>query len=111
MALKSQKRDNATVFEVEIDSLTVPAGMVLRAGYSANADIIIRRAEGVPVLPERALVFRGDSTFVRLRPSTPETPPAERQIATGMSDGIQVEVTSGVALGDTVLDKETREIK
>ncbi|MFA6108292.1 MAG: efflux RND transporter periplasmic adaptor subunit [Candidatus Latescibacterota bacterium] len=111
ISLKSQKRDNATVFEVELDSLVVPEGLVLRAGYSANADIIIRRAEGVPVLPERALVFRGDSTFVRLRPGDPGGQPIERQIEIGMSDGIQVEVKSGLALGDTVLDKETKEIK
>ncbi len=111
IALKSTQRDNATVFEVDIEKLQVPTGLALRAGYSANADIIVRRAEGVPVLPERALVFRGDTTFVRLPPRQPKGDAIERQVQTGMSDGIQVEVLGGVSLGDTVLDKETREIK
>jgi len=111
ISLKSQKRDNATVFEVEIGDLVVPEQIVLRAGYSANADIIIQRAEDVLVLPERVLEFRGDSTFVRLPPAAPEADPEERFIEIGMSDGIQVEIKSGLALGDAVLEKETREIE
>lgn len=111
ISLKSQKRDNATVFEVEISDLTVPDDVVLRAGYSANADIIIQRVEDVPVLPERVLEFRGDSTFVRLPPAVAEQEPEERFIEIGMSDGIQVEVVAGLDLGDAVLEKETREIK
>jgi len=111
IALKSQKRDNATVFEVEINHFVVPEAVILRAGYSANADIIIQRVQDVPILPERVLLFRNDSTLVRLPSANPEVEPEERLIEVGMSDGIQIEVKSGLALGDTVLDKETREIE
>ena len=111
IALKSQKRDNATVFKVEINHFEVPEGMILRAGYSANADIIIKRAADVLVLPERVLEFRGDSTLVRLPQDDPDADPEEQLIEVGMSDGIQIEVESGLALGDSVLDKETREIE
>ncbi|MEW6752932.1 MAG: efflux RND transporter periplasmic adaptor subunit [Candidatus Latescibacterota bacterium] len=111
IALKSQKRDNATVFEVEIGHIEVPAGTRLRAGYSANADIIIRRAQDVLVVPERVLTFRNDSTFVRLPPPAAGQEPEERAVEVGMSDGVNIEVRSGLALGEAVLDKETREIE
>ncbi len=110
ISLKSQKRDNATVFEVEIDSLQVPEGAVLRAGYSANADVIVRRAVDVLVLPERVVEFRGDSVLVRL-PAGAGEKPEERPLTLGMSDGISVEVKDGLQLGDKVLEKEVKEIK
>ena len=111
ISLKSKKRDNATVFAVEIDDLTVPEAVTLRAGYSANADIIIRRVEDVLVLPERVLEFRNDSTFVRLPSASPDVDPEERFVEVGMSDGIQIEVAAGLELGDDVLEKATREIE
>lgn len=111
IALKSEKRDGATVFEVEIDITDVPAGVILRAGYSANADIIVRRVDDVLSVPERVLVFHGDSTFVRLPPATPEGEPQQHPVDIGMSDGLDVEVIGGLDSGDVVLDKEIREIE
>ena len=111
IALKSELRDNATVFAVEIDQLAAPEELVLRAGYSANADIIIRRAEGVPVLPERVLHFRGDSTFVQLPGPSADADAIERYVQIGISDGIDVEIISGLEVGDTVLEKAAREIE
>lgn len=112
ISLKSEKKDNATVFGVEIAIETVPEGVVLRAGYSANSDIIIRRVEEVLVLPERVLLFRGDTTLVRLpSPDGEDSKPEEVPIEIGMSDGISVELVAGLELGDIVLDKEIKEIK
>ncbi len=111
IALKSELRDNATVFAVEIDQLIAPPEIVLRAGYSANADIIIRRAENVPVLPERLLHFRNDSTFVQLPAAKPDLQPEERLVQIGLSNGIDVEIISGLEIGDAVLEKEAQEIE
>ena len=110
VSLKSHQKDNATLFDVEIADLRAPDGVRLRAGYSANADIIIRRAVDVPVIPERAIEFRGDSTFVRL-PSHNGADPEERPVVLGMSDGIRAEVVSGLRVGDRVLEKQAKEIK
>src|SRR3989304_2068312 len=52
ISLKARKQDNATVFPVEI-SLADTHGAVLRAGYSANADIIIARRDSALMIPER----------------------------------------------------------
>ena len=110
ISLKSHKRDNATVFDVEISDLEAPPGVRLRAGYSANADIIILRANDVLMIPERVVEFRGDSTLVRLA-SGEGKESEERLVAIGMSDGIHCEVLSGLEEGDKVLEKETREIE
>jgi len=110
ISLQSRKQENATVFDVEISSLTASEDTRLRAGYSANANVIIQRAEDVPILPERVVEFRNDSTFVKLPAANAEAP-EERQVVLGMSDGINAEILSGLQIGDKVLEKKTREIK
>ena len=84
------------MFKVEIKILDVPAGVLLRAGYSANADIIVRRVDAVLALPERVLVFRNDSIFVRLPPVDVDGEPREQAVAIGMSDGLVGEVVGGL---------------
>ncbi|MDA0334743.1 MAG: efflux RND transporter periplasmic adaptor subunit [bacterium] len=111
IALQSEKRESATVFSVEIAIGGIPDGVLLRAGYSANADIIVRRVDQVLALPERVLVFRNDSTFVRLPPAEIDGEPREQAVGIGMSDGLHVELTQGLDSGDVVLDKEIREIE
>ena len=107
ISLKSHKQDNATVFDAEIGDLVASSEVRLRAGYSANADVIIKRVVDVPILPERVVTFRNDSTFVRL----PGEGVLEQEVELGMSDGISVEVKSGLAVGDSVMEPEIKEIK
>jgi HlyD family secretion protein len=106
--LKGKKQDQATVFPIEI-SLTDVRGAKLRAGYSANAEVIVARRDQVLVIPERLVTRRGDTAFVMLRtgPDTRE----ERRIRTGLSDAISIEVLEGLAEGDSLLEKPPREIK
>jgi HlyD family secretion protein len=106
--LKGKKQDQATVFPIEI-SLTEVRGAKLRAGYSANAEVIVARRDSVLVIPERLLTRRGDSTFVTVKtgPGTQE----ERLIRTGLSDAIGIEVVEGLKEGDSLLEKPPREIK
>ncbi|MDA0711082.1 MAG: efflux RND transporter periplasmic adaptor subunit [bacterium] len=66
ISIKSHKTDNSTVFDLEIGNLSASPDVYLRAGYSANADVIIRQVTDVPLLPERVIVFRNDSTLVRI---------------------------------------------
>lgn len=106
--LKSQKQENSTVFPVEI-AINRADGVVLRAGFSANASIIITRHENVLTIPERVVFFRSDSAFVKI--PLPENKDEEKLIITGLSDTINMEVTSGLKLGDKVLEKPVKEIK
>jgi HlyD family secretion protein len=107
ISLKAREDGSATVFPVEI----VLAGMEeirLRAGFSANADIIVDERPDVLVLPERVVTFEGDSAWV-------EVPGAggareKRAIRTGLSDAIMLEVVAGLDEGDVVLEKPLRTV-
>ncbi|RKY65849.1 MAG: efflux RND transporter periplasmic adaptor subunit [Candidatus Latescibacterota bacterium] len=106
---KSRKVENATVFDVEIAVFHRP-GVTLRSGYSANADIILKKKQDVLMIPERVVEFRNDSTFVRV-PGPVEGESVEKAIETGLSDGINIEVVSGLAEGEEVLEKPEKEIE
>ena len=61
--LKARKQEQATVFPIEIILVEVK-GTTLRAGYSANAEVIIARRDSVLLIPERLITQRNDSSFV-----------------------------------------------
>ncbi|MCI0494729.1 efflux RND transporter periplasmic adaptor subunit [candidate division KSB1 bacterium] len=107
ISLKARKEDNTTVFPVEI--IVQPAeGQVLRAGYSANANVIIQKKDSVLAIPERVITFRNDSAFV----SIPQGADGKKEIfiKTGLSDAIFIEVISGLNLGEEILEKEVKQI-
>jgi HlyD family secretion protein len=107
ISLKAKKEDNITVFPVEI-SVTETNGVTLRAGYSANASILINKKEKVLSLPERVVTFRHDSSFVMLPQGT--GPAKEQYIKTGLSDAINIEILEGVQENDQVLEKKVKPI-
>jgi HlyD family secretion protein len=107
ISLKALKEDNTTVFPVEI-IITDTKESTLRAGFSANANIIIAKKQDVLTIPERVITFRNDSAFVYL--PSPDDQTSERFIETGLSDAIQIEIISGLNEGDKILEKEVKEI-
>ncbi|MEM8908028.1 MAG: efflux RND transporter periplasmic adaptor subunit, partial [Bacteroidota bacterium] len=66
----------------------------LRAGYSASGDIILDRRDQVLVIQERDLIFKEDSTFVKVKVNDQAF--EERMVKVGLSDGIQIEVLNGL---------------
>ncbi len=107
ISLKARKEENATTFPVEI-RLTGTRGATLRAGYSANAEIIIERRDSALAVPERVVTFEGDSAWVTVLKADGTS--ERRTIETGLSDAINVEVVSGLAEGDEVLEKPAKTI-
>jgi HlyD family secretion protein len=105
--LKAQKKDNATVFPIEI---LIPGARntTLRAGYSANANIIIQKKNNVLTIPERVVTFRNDSSFVKV--PLGQGKDQEKLIKTGLSDAISIEVVSGLKEGDEVFEKPVKKI-
>jgi HlyD family secretion protein len=105
--LKAEKKENATVFPIEI---LIPSAKktVLRAGYSANANIIIQKKTNVLMIPERLVTFRNDSAFVKV--VLAQNKDEERMIKTGLSDAISIEIMSGLKEGDEVLEKPVKKI-
>lgn len=107
ISLKARKEQNTTVFPVEIIIDNIGEAK-LRAGFSANAHIIIDQKDSVLCLPERVITYRNDSTFVRLPVGELES--REVPVETGLSDAISIEILSGVQEGEKVLEKEVKEI-
>ncbi len=107
ISLKARKEENSTLFPVEI-SIDDAAGAVLRAGFSANATIIINKKVQVLAIPERVVTFRNDSTFVQISTGAKES--KEIPIKTGLSDAIHIEVISGLQEGREVVEKKVKPI-
>ncbi|UCF21455.1 MAG: efflux RND transporter periplasmic adaptor subunit [Gemmatimonadota bacterium] len=108
ISLKARTEDNSTVFPIEI-TLDQVEDVVLRAGYSANADVIIDRRADVLLIPERLINLSGDTAKVTLLLDNGDQ--EERIIKTGLSDAINVEVIEGLAEGEKVVEPPPREIE
>lgn len=70
----------------------------LRAGYSANADIVLAKREQVMAINEADLIIENNQSFVDL--AVGEQKFERRKIETGLSDGINIEVVSGLTATD-----------
>src|SRR3972149_6362246 len=108
ISLKAKKQESATVFPVEI-SLVQMHGTRFRAGYSANADIIIAQRDSALMVPERLVTFAGDSATVTVL--LPDGRTETRTIKTGLSDALNVEVVSGLRDGEKLLEPPPRQIQ
>jgi HlyD family secretion protein len=108
---KARKEDNTVMFDVEISLKEVAGGAQLRAGYSANAEIVINRKDSVLVLPERLVTFRADSAYVEVPSPDKPSEAKEIPIKTGLSDGLQVEILAGLEQGVEVIERPPREIQ
>jgi len=111
IAPQAQQKEGATLFDVEIE-LDPGQKIVLRAGYSANADVIIREKKDVLTIPERLVTFEdgGKKASVELAGGNPKAQPKKVDIKTGISDGLNVEVLSGLKKGDKVVERPPKEI-
>jgi HlyD family secretion protein len=110
IAPKSKTAEGATLFDVEI-ALRPGAGVVLRAGYSANADIVVREKKDVLLVPERLVTFKEGKATVELSGAAPEAEPAKREIKVGLSDGINVEVAEGLKEKELVVERPPKKIE
>ena len=101
IAPKGTETNGAMMFEIK-GAAIIPDTVVIRAGYSANAEIVLDRREQVLSVPEYAVTFEGDSTFVQLLTDTAAQTYTRHPVTTGLSDGINIEVTGGLAEGDQI---------
>lgn len=101
IAPKGVDSGGAIMFDMKA-AVTVPSDVFIRAGYSANAEIVFDKAEQVILIPESCLEFSKDTTFVYSL-LTEEPQAFEKiQIETGLSDGINIEVKRGLSMDDKI---------
>ena len=112
---KATETNGANQFEIKAAvklSATTPDGSPsgkdkIRSGYSANAEIVLAKADKALTIPESAIEFSGDSTFVYvLVDSVNEKNYERRHIETGLSDGVNIEVKKGLTTKDKVRGPE-----
>jgi HlyD family secretion protein len=109
IAPKSKTAEGATLFDVEVE-LKPGATVVLRAGYSANADIVVREKTGVLLIPERLVTFADGKATIEVPPAG-EGEPVKKDIKVGLSDGINIEVAEGLQLKDQVVERPPKKIE
>lgn len=96
IAPKGTDNSGANTFEIKA-AVALENADAVRAGYSANASVVLAKAENVLTVPEGVVEFEGDSTYVYvLTDSVPKAVYARRAITAGMSDGIKIEVKEGI---------------
>ena len=81
----------------------MPEDTFIRAGYSANAEIVLKRAEDVLSVPESCVEFSGDSSFVQvIKQEQPEQVFERRVVQVGLSDGIKIEIKEGLTMDEKI---------
>ncbi len=90
---KGVEEEGSVKFEVRA-AIEPTEKAFLRAGYSASGDIILDRRDNTMSIKERDLIFEEDSTFVEIATGDQEF--EKRKVKTGLSDGVQIEILSGL---------------
>lgn len=100
---KATDQNGANQFEIKA-AVNLPAsGEQIRSGYSANAEIVLAEARHVMSVPESAIEFEGDNTFVYIVKGTDMDKTYERRkVVTGLSDGLNIEIKSGLRMNERV---------
>jgi HlyD family secretion protein len=99
IAPKGKEISGAIQFEIKA-AMTKKEGVFIRAGYSANADIVLDERKQVLALREALVQYEKGQPFVEV-----ETAPqvyVRRDVKLGLSDGNMVEILSGVTAGEKV---------
>lgn len=107
IAPKGTEENGAILFEIKA-AATIPDSVLVRAGYSANAEIVLDQRTKVLTIPESAVTFLNDSAYVYvLKDSLNQKQTFDkRNIRIGLSDGIKVEVKSGLKEGEKIRGNE-----
>ena len=94
---KGVEESGAVMFEIKA-AAQIPDSVMVRAGYSANAEIILMQRNNVLAIPEGVVELSGDSAFVYQLDTTQTKEQCFNRIpvSIGMSDGLNIEIISGL---------------
>lgn len=96
---KGEDDRGAVKFDIRA-AITLSDSTFLRAGYSATADIVLEKRDQVLAIREGNLIFEDDKTYVELMVGDQQF--ERREVATGLSDGINIEILDGLDEGDQI---------
>ena len=97
IAPKATDQNGANQFEIKA-AVNLPSNATnIRSGYRADAGIVLAEAKNVLAVQESAIEFDGDDTYVYVIKGEGDKQTYERRkVQTGISDGINIEIRSGV---------------
>jgi len=107
---KGKEESGAIMFEMKA-AVKVPTNVFIRAGYSANAEIVFSKSDNVLTVPESCIEFGGDTAFVYVMTKKEPQTFVKKQVKIGLSDGIKIEVKSGLKAKDKIRAAEILEKK
>jgi HlyD family secretion protein len=96
---KAVENNGANQFKVKA-AVKVDSEHVIRSGYSANAQIDLEKATDVLTVPESALEFEKNESYVYRKAD--DGTYTKTKVETGLSDGVNIEIKDGLSEGDTV---------
>ena len=105
---KGKTENGAITFEMKA-AVKIPKDIFIRAGYSANAEIVFSKSENILTIPESCIEFGGDTAFVYVLKTKEPQVFTKKQIKIGLSDGVKIEVKSGLKLKDKIRGAEILE--
>ena len=107
IAPKGVEENGAILFEIKA-AARIPDTVMVRAGYSANAAIVLAKVEKILTIPESTITFSNDSSFVYILTDTIDQKQVfdKKLVKVGLSDGIKVEVKEGLSKGQKVRGNE-----
>lgn len=99
---KAVQSNGANQFEIKA-SVSVSDTIQMRSGYSANAEIVLAEVKDVLSVPESAIEFSGDSTFVYvIKGEGSDKTYIRTHVKTGLSDGVKIEIKNGITENDVI---------
>ncbi|MEL6304190.1 MAG: efflux RND transporter periplasmic adaptor subunit [Bacteroidota bacterium] len=101
IAPKGVEESGAVQFKIEGD-VSVDEDFMIRAGYSANASLTLEKKDSILVIPEALLQFDKETDKPYVEVATGEQEFERRDIEIGISDGVNVEIVSGLEESDEV---------
>ena len=101
IAPKGNEEQGAVQFIIEAD-LFLNDSIFIRAGYSANASLVLERKDSIMAIPESLLQFDRETEKPYVEISLGEQTFEKRDIEIGISDGVNVEIISGLTKEDLI---------
>ena len=109
IAPKGTQESGAVFFEMKARAI-LPEDVFIRAGYSANAEIVLDKASGAVTVPESCISYEDGEAFVYRCTKEDAPQQFEKQaVKVGLSDGVNIVVTEGLQAGDKIRGNEKTE--
>ncbi|MDD2563064.1 MAG: efflux RND transporter periplasmic adaptor subunit [Salinivirgaceae bacterium] len=103
IAPKGVEESGAIHFEIKA-AMELKKDFFIRSGYSATANIVLEQKDSIMAIKESLLKFADKSDSIYVEILTAETPQTfeKRYIKIGISDGINVEILTGISEEDRI---------